>query len=122
MDGHIFFLLGLGLLLTHEMDAVRWQEWKMFPFLSGLDEKTGYVVFTALHVPLYVLLFWGLFGASDGVNRGLVLVLDVFFVVHVLLHLLRIGHPNNQFTSAFSWGLIGGTGFCGALDLGSKLL
>lgn len=121
MSGHPFFLLGLVLLLTHEMAAVRRREWKMFPFLSGLDEKTGYVVFTALHVPLYLLLFWGLFGASGEVNRGLVLVLDAFFVIHVFLHLLRFRHPDNQFKNGFSWGLIIGAGICGALDLGSKL-
>jgi len=122
VEGYFFFLLGLCLLLTHEMDAVRVGEWGMFPFLSDLSEERGYAVFTAVHVPLYLLLFWSLLGGSDGINGGLVLVLDAFFVVHVLLHLLFVGHPNNRFKGAFSWVWILGAGVCGALDLGGRLL
>ena len=35
---NLFFYLGLCLLLTHEMDAIRLQEWKMFLFLSQMQE------------------------------------------------------------------------------------
>jgi hypothetical protein len=41
------------------MDAVRVGEWKMFPLLSRLRDDAGYLVFTALHVPIYALLIWG---------------------------------------------------------------
>jgi hypothetical protein len=43
--------------------------------------------------------------------------LSAFFIVHVVLHLLFLRHPLNQFSSPFSWLLIGGAGLCGALDL-----
>jgi hypothetical protein len=42
---------------------------------------------------------------------------QVFFVVHVGLHLLALRHPRNQFTTPLSWALIGGAGVCGALAL-----
>jgi hypothetical protein len=113
---HLFFLLGFCFLLAHEMDAIRCKEWRMLPVTSRVGEEAGYVAFTSLHVPLYALLLWGLFG-EDGVNRGLILGLDVFFVVHAFLHVLLRNLPNNHLGSVFSWALILGAGMFGALDL-----
>lgn len=116
MTDHFFFLLGFCFLLAHEMDAVRCKEWRIFPVTSRMEDEVGYLVFTALHVPIYVLLFWGLYG-DDGVNRALIAGLDVFLVVHMFLHLLLRNIPGNQFRSAFSWALILGSGLFGAIDL-----
>ena len=115
---YMFFYIGLSLLLIHEMDAIRQREWKLFIFLSSLREETAYAVFTALHIPAYVLLFWGLFGdGSSGINDGLVIALDCFFIIHVVLHLLFIRHKDYQFNSVFSWVLILGAGIAGVIDL-----
>ena len=111
---HSFFLLGSCFLLVHEMDAIRAREWKIFPVLNALGDEAGYRVFAGLHVPVYALLLLGLVG---GANRGLVIGLDVFFIVHVFLHLIFYAHPENQFRSAFSYALILGAGVSGALDL-----
>lgn len=111
----LFFFAVLSLLLTHELDAVRQREWRIFPGLALLDDEAGYLAFTALHVPLFLALLWGLFGG--GLNRGLADGLSAFAIVHVGLHLLALRHPENRFTSALSWALIGGAGLCGALDL-----
>jgi hypothetical protein len=113
---HIFFVLGFCFLLTHEMDAIRAGEWKVLPILSKMEDYEGYVVFTALHVPIYALLFLGLFG-EEGFNRGLVVGLDVFFIVHAFLHLLLHNHPENRLRSVFSYTLILGAGVSGAIDL-----
>ncbi|GBD86307.1 hypothetical protein BMS3Abin03_00223 [bacterium BMS3Abin03] len=88
----------------------------MFPFLSGLKEQTGYLIFTSLHLPLFSLLFWGLLG-DQSAAANLILGLDIFFIIHLGLHLLLIKHKNNQFGNFFSWGLIILTGFFGLLDL-----
>jgi hypothetical protein len=118
MIEHVFFYLALCFILTHEMDAVRLKEWRMLPFLSRLNENTGYVVFTALHVPLYLLLLLGLFrDMDDGINRALVVGLDSFLVIHIFLHILLMRHDFNQFKSLFSWVLILGAGIFGLLDL-----
>lgn len=116
MTEHYFFYIGLTFILIHEMDAIRLQEWKMFPILSGLKEKTGYLIFTSLHLPLYGLLFWGLWG-RQGLVTNLILGLDIFFIIHLMLHLLLINHKNNKFRNFFSWGIIILTGFFGLLDL-----
>lgn len=113
---HIFFGIGLSLMLTHEMDAIKSAEWRIFPGTSLLDDRTGHIVFTTVHVPLCVLLLWNLYGL-DGLNRGLMIGLEIFFIVHVFLHLLFLRHPKNQFASALSWAIIVGSGAFGALAL-----
>ncbi len=82
--------------------------------------EAGYVAFAALHVPIYVLLFMGLFD-RDGASNALIVGMDAFFVVHVVLHLVFRNHPENRFGPAFSWALILGAGACGVLDLAITL-
>ena len=116
MIEHYYFYMGLAFLLVHEMDAVRLQEWRMMPFLSRLEDETGYLIFTLLHIPLYGLLFWGLW-FSESITVNLIIGLDLFFIIHLGLHLLLLKHRNNQFRNYFSWGLILLTGIFGILDL-----
>jgi hypothetical protein len=113
---HPFFLLGFCFLLVHEMDAIRCKEWRVFPLTSRMDEELGYLVFTAVHIPLYALLLWGLYGGDDS-GRWLIVGLDTFFVVHVGLHVLYLNHPEYRFRSVFSWVLILGAGIFGGVDL-----
>lgn len=120
MTDHLFFYIGLSFLLTHEMDAIRRQEYRIFPITSLLSERTGYLVFTALHVPLYVVLFWGLTNKDPLFVRQFILYFDVFMLVHIGLHLLALRHKLNQFTSFFSWSLIVGAGLFGLFDLLAK--
>ncbi len=116
MNEHYFFFIGFVLILIHEMDAVRLQEWKMFPILSKLKDSTGYLVFTFLHIPLYGFLFCGLW-VNQIYTTYYILGLDFFFIIHIGLHLLLNKHKENQFKSLFSWSLILLPGFFGLLDL-----
>jgi len=111
---HVLFYLGLSFILMHEMDAVRCREWRIFPGLSRLDDKTGFAAFMLAHVPLYVALFWGLTGEnSQEVMRGL----DLFFIIHLGLHLLFLRHPKNEFKDTLSWAIIAGAAVCGLADI-----
>lgn len=114
MAGHPFLLVGFCFLLVHEMDAIRCREWRIFPVTSRMGDEAGYRAFTALHLPVYALLLWGLLG---GTNPVLVHALDLFLVVHALLHVLSRNLPDNQFRSAFSWLWILGAAAFGAQDL-----
>ena len=111
--GHLFFYIAISFMLTHEMIAVRLKEWTIFPFLSSLEEEKGYMVFTILHIPIYFLLFYGLLTNQESVIKGL----DIFFIIHVGLHIVFLRHKNNQFKSLLSWIIICSIGVLGILDL-----
>lgn len=118
MSQHVFFLVGLAFLLTHEMDAVRLHEWRLLPLMSRLNDHVGFHVFTGLHVPLYVLLFLLVSGVAGlETSTTIIMALDVFFIVHVGLHLLFLNHPQNEFRSLFSWSLVVAAAVAGGIDL-----
>lgn len=122
MATYIFFPIAFSFLLIHEMDAVRRHEWNVFPLLSRLpDDEHGYMLFTAIHIPLYILLLWGLFPNGTAVHQQVVIGLDIFCIIHVLLHMLFINHPDYQFNTRFSWTLILGAGVAGGIDLVLRL-
>lgn len=117
MIDDIIFYIGLSLFLMHEMDAVRKNEWKMFFYLSTLEQEKGFAVFSLLHIPFFFFIFWGLFAADEVIRNHLMLVLDVFFILHFFLHLAFIRHHNNEFKSAMSWFIIGGLFLFGMVNI-----
>ena len=115
MSEYFLFYIGLSLFMVHEMDAIRCKEWKMFPILSSLNDKTGYVVFVGLHIPIFVAIFWLITNPST--VGTFAIVFDVFMIVHLLLHALFLKHKENRFKDVFSWSIIIGIAICGLLDL-----
>ncbi|MBA3470408.1 MAG: hypothetical protein H0T53_12280 [Herpetosiphonaceae bacterium] len=115
---NFFFFVTLSFLLAHEMDAVRRSEWHVFPGLSRLkNDEYGYMIFTIIHVPLYLLLLLGLFSDGGRLNYSVVIGFDIFCMVHVLLHVIFMKHPRYKFNNWLSWSLILGAGVAGAADL-----
>src|SRR5215216_972057 len=104
MNNHLLFYFGLSFIAMHEMDAIRCKEWRIFPGLSLLDDNWGCKVFMFAHIPLFFLLFWGLYG--QGINKSLIFGLDIFFIVHVGLHILFLRHKRNEFKDWISWTII----------------
>jgi hypothetical protein len=115
MNNNIFFYLGLATIIVHEMDAVRCKEWRIFPGLSLLGDTWGLRIFLIAHIPLLYFLFWGLIMQidSDGVKYSL----DIFFIIHVGLHLLFLRHKKNEFKDLISWIIILSAGMFGLLDI-----
>lgn len=107
------FALELGLLLTHEMDAIRHKEWEMFIFLKDLPENTAYLVFTLPHILLYALvLFFLLLN-----NITILYVVDIFVICHLFIHFIFRRHPNNQLTGFWSLVIINLAGIIAAVHL-----
>ena len=115
MPEYLLFYIGLSLFIIHEMDAIHRQEWKMFPLLSSLNDRQGYLVFTVLHIPLLVAIFWLLTNPST--TDLFMRCFDLFMIVHLGLHLLFIKSKRNRFKHIFSWIVIVGIAVCGFLDL-----
>lgn len=121
MVSDLVFYAGLALLVTHELDAVHRHEWRMFPFLSKLDDGKGYQLFVLLHIPLLVLIFWLMSHPSGNVRFWFQVSMDVFFVVHFVLHfvlhyLLR-EHRSNEFSERFSKQIVAVTAATGLIHL-----
>ena len=47
------YLLGISLLIAHEIDSAYWMEWQLF------DLPGGIAGFFTIHIPLVALLVWG---------------------------------------------------------------
>ncbi|WP_353527779.1 DUF6713 family protein [Dysgonomonas capnocytophagoides] len=115
MPDNILFYSGLSLFLIHEMDAIRHKEWKMFPILSSLSDRLGYIIFTCLHIPLFIGIFWFLANAS--IREIFIKTFDIFMIIHLILHVIFLEHRENKFRNLFSWLIIIGISLCGCFDL-----
>lgn len=115
MIEYLFFYLGLSFITIHEMDAIRCREWRIFPGLSSLNEKLGYLIFVFVHIPLFFFIYWQLTYSQD--IEKFITSFDVFMIVHVGLHILFLRHKNNEFKDWISWTIITGAGLCGLIDL-----
>lgn len=115
MTEHVFFYLGLSLLIMHEMDAIRCKEWRIFPGLSMLSDKVGHIIFIFAHVPLFYFVFWKLTHCQN--IEAFIYGFNIFMIVHLGLHILFLKHKNNEFKDWISWSIIMGAGLCGMIDL-----
>jgi hypothetical protein len=104
MDDNLYmiFLLNVAWLATHELDAIAQHEWRVLPITSPLDDRRGYLVFTAAHIPLFMLIIW--FSQDHAFQVGF----DLFLMLHVALHWFFRNHPQYEFGNWFSQMLIWG--------------
>jgi hypothetical protein len=107
------FLLGYGLLATHELDAVLHAEWRVLPGLSLLDDALAQPLFILLHVPLFALLTGWLGSANADTRQRARHGICLFLVVHAGLHLLFGGHRHYDFDGTSSRLLIHAAALCG---------
>lgn len=111
------YYLGLSALLTHEMDAVQAQEWRLLYVLRGLPEAVAYPAFLLLHLPMIFVLLWLSHHPARRIRRGFRLLAAGFLVVHAGLHARLADDPLNGFEGVVSNGLIAAAGLCGGLYL-----
>lgn len=104
-----------ALILVHEMDAIYNKEWKMFIILKDLKDRTAYLVFTLIHIPLYMILIYLTITLTD--KSILFIVIDIFLVAHGILHLLFEKHKDNQLKNLLSRFLIYVMGILGIIHL-----
>ena len=106
-------LVGIALILMHEMDAIRCKEWRIIPGLSYLNEKLGFKIFILVHLPIF---YWALSKFLKG-SESFIIGFDIFLIIHLMLHIIFIFHKKNEFKDLISWSIIIGAGPCGAIDL-----
>ncbi len=117
MIADLLFFAVVSMLLIHEMDAVRRHEWRIFPFLSRLDDTRAYRVFLIAHVPLFVVLLWFLCRAAGEGRIIFQALVDSFAIIHLGLHLILWKNRRNEFTAPFSSIIIVLTALAGSIHL-----
>ncbi|WP_342532488.1 DUF6713 family protein [Lysinibacillus sp. FSL K6-0057] len=110
----ILFLLNFSLFLLHEMDAIRHSEWRLFIILKDMEDSKAYKVFTFIHLFLYVVILSLLFSQYQTI---IFWVLDLFFIIHAILHFIFERHPRNEFKNRFSRAIIYPIGFLAVIHL-----
>ncbi len=115
MPENLSFYLALSFFVTHELDAIRCREWRIFPVLSFLNERTARSIFIFAHVPLMFALLYKL--GDDHKEGNFIRYMDMFFVGHLLMHIFYIKHKDNEFKDWISWLIIGGAGLFGFINL-----
>lgn len=111
------FYLGMGLLFSHELDAVPNHEWRGLPLLGTLPDETAMAVFIAAHVPLFAVLIAVVASPNARLRAYSRIGIAAFLVVHGVLHATKLGTAGYEFDSALSDALIFGGGAMGALTL-----
>jgi hypothetical protein len=109
--------LGVGLFFTHELDAMRNNEWLVLPPTSWLPSEYGEAVFVWAHIPLFAILVAALSSLNIKTRQNTQLGFSIFMVVHGILHAAFMGHEKYEFGSVTSSVLIYAGAMCGALYL-----
>ena len=114
---NVFFYLGLGTLLTHELDAVSNHEWRLLPVLRSLPDDLAMDTFILLHVPLFAVLLAVVSSTDKQLRKRSRLGVSLFLIIHAGLHLWFMDNPRYEFASAVSNVLIFSGALLGGLHL-----
>jgi hypothetical protein len=111
------FLLGISLVLAHELDAMRAREWRLLFVLRRMPEEHARKAFVLVHVPLVAGLIWLCTHPALEVRLASQIAFNLFLIVHAGLHWRLSGHALYDFHNKVSRGLIVGAALVGALHL-----
>lgn len=116
MKNWVFFL-GIGMIFTHELDAMLNNEWRVLPLTSWLSDENGKLVFLISHIPLFAMVVALISSESEIIRDRSRFYISVFLAVHGLLHAAFMISPYYEFETLISNFLIFGGATCGAFYL-----
>ena len=112
---NVLFYLGIGLLFTHELDAMPNHEWRVLPLTSFLSDDVGELTFVLMHIPIFALVIGFIASLNRTVRERARTLTSGFLILHAGLHWLFSSHPEYEFSGLLSNGLIYGAAVCGVL-------
>jgi len=98
----LLFWINISLFILHEMDAVKTCEWKMMIFMKRLSNDTGHFVFTALHLPIFMIIFY----LTDCYPEYMIPSFSILLIIHQIVHILFRKHTENRMNNLFSESII----------------
>lgn len=114
---NVIFYLGLGMLFTHELDAVPNHEWRVLPILRALSDDLGASIFVLAHVPIFAVVIACVASLNPRVRAKTRFIASGFLAIHGLLHIFFSGHAAYEFSSPASMFFIYGAAGLGLLYL-----
>ena len=96
-------VLSTMFLFMHEFDACYRREWKMFKFLRNLKENTQYLIFLYIHIPITLFLLYYLWTVINFNNIVLWIIVNLFSILHLVIHLIATKWKSNVFTGIHSF-------------------
>ena len=103
--------------IIHELDAFYRQEWKMFKLLQSFKDSTQYSIFLYAHIPIVLLLLYYSWTVVNFNNFWLFIAINLFSLLHLILHLAARSWKSNVFHSIHSFIIIFSIGITGLLNL-----
>ena len=113
----LVFYIGLGMLFTHELDAMPNHEWRGIPILRAMPDDMGMWVFLVAHVPLFAVVIGFVASLNVRVRALTRVVVSAFLLVHGVLHAVSTGAASYEFSSLTSQVLIYGAAALGLVYL-----
>jgi hypothetical protein len=92
----LLFIINVAWIVAHELDAILRHEWRLFFFLKPLSDAMAYQLFTALHIPLIVLIL------SQLHVYQFQMIFDLLLIAHAGLHWSFRKRPLYEFNNGFS--------------------
>ncbi len=80
------FALTFALLISHELDAMIREEWRLLPGFGSLDAGPAADVFNLVHVPLFTMIVMGVMSPRPYIQRMTSVAVEVFVIGHALAH------------------------------------
>lgn len=112
------YLINAILLIIHEIDSARWQEWELFHLLGG---ASGFLI---LHVPLLSFVLYGLVLVERGSSTGLLfsLILGAAGIFAFSIHRVFLRRGDQGFREPISLGILWSTLLVSLLQIGAVTL
>ena len=106
------YWINASLLGAHEVDSGYWREWELFGLPGGAD------LFVLIHIPLFMLVFWGYGQGLRATRAGMAMSWGVacagLFAIAAHGWFLASGRP--EFRSPMSTGLLMAIGVVSVLQ------
>ncbi len=114
----LIFYIALSFYFTHQADAFRCSEWRILPGFSALNDGVAARLFVAIHLPVYIAIFWCISSNDPQLTYYFQLSLDVMLAGHIGKHFFLQHHEKNEFNELFSKLLIFFTSLFAFMHLG----
>ena len=110
-------IMNVLFIIMHELEACSLGEWKMFKFLRIFKDRTQYLIFLYVHIPLILFTVYYLWIVFNFNHFILWIIWNSLMIIHAVIHIIARKWKSNVFHSIHSYIFITGAGMTGIINL-----